>query len=49
MRWLGRHKLALGHNLNVVQAYNKMHAWHRMQIEQGIGHESENEKNYEAL
>ncbi len=27
---LGRHKLALDHNLDVVQAYNKMHGEHRM-------------------
>jgi hypothetical protein len=49
MRWLGKHKLTFEHNLNVVQAYNKMHACHRMQMERGIGHWSENEKGYEAF
>jgi hypothetical protein len=37
MQWFVRHKLALGHILNVMQTCNKMHVGYKIWMEWGIG------------
>jgi hypothetical protein len=46
MQQLGRHKLALGHDLNGVHAYNKMHVRYKIQVKWGTRElENGNEKD----
>jgi hypothetical protein len=37
MCWLGRFNLALKHDLDAINAFNKMHASYRVRVKWGIG------------
>jgi hypothetical protein len=49
MQWFVRHKLALGHNLNVMQTCNKMHVGYKIWVEWELGNWIGNKKDYEMF